>query len=142
MTTTTLEGLNAIDYAEAHGLTLNKYADPTEDAREGLSVSEAREVAREDASLIYVSVPLGATCDLATDSTALLDELGRRFHGDCASDAELLRLDPRVWPVDAVSQGRSAFEWIERARDAYSVGAYERAAEFVLNAQSAIEGVP
>lgn len=49
-----LTGYDAIDYAEANGLTLAKYADPTEDAREGLTVAEAREIAREDPSLIYV----------------------------------------------------------------------------------------
>jgi hypothetical protein len=52
--TNTIKGLRAIDYAEAHGLTLCKYADPAEGARSGLSVEEAREVAREDASLIWL----------------------------------------------------------------------------------------
>lgn len=51
---TTLTGHDAIEYAESHGLTLSKYNDPTEGAREGLSVDEARQVAREDPSLIYV----------------------------------------------------------------------------------------
>lgn len=52
-----LTGYEAINYAEANGLTLNKYNDPIEDAREGLSVDEARKVAAEDPSLIYMSVP-------------------------------------------------------------------------------------
>lgn len=51
-----LTGMQAIEAAEAMGLKLNKYADPTEDAREGLTVDEAREIARVDASLIYVDV--------------------------------------------------------------------------------------
>lgn len=49
-----LTGHAAIEYAETHGLTLSKYADPTEDGREGLSVDEAREVAKEDPSLIFI----------------------------------------------------------------------------------------
>ena len=52
----TITGLDAIAHAEAHGLPLSKYADPTEGAREGLTVDEAREVAAEDASLIYLQV--------------------------------------------------------------------------------------
>ena len=51
-----LTGHEAIEYAEAHGLTLCKYADPVEDAREDLSVEEAGEIAREDPGLVYVSV--------------------------------------------------------------------------------------
>lgn len=53
-----LTGKAAIEYAEAHGLGLSKYEDPTEGAREGLSVGEAREIARVDAALIYVDVPV------------------------------------------------------------------------------------
>lgn len=49
-----LTGHDAIEFAEVNGLTLNKYSDPIEDAREGLSVEEAEEVAAEDPSLIYV----------------------------------------------------------------------------------------
>jgi hypothetical protein len=52
----TLRGIEAIEYAEKNGLRLSKYADPTEDAREGLTVDEAREIAREDANLIYLTV--------------------------------------------------------------------------------------
>lgn len=54
MTQTTLTGFAAIEYAEAHDLTLSKYNDPIEDAREGLTPDEARAVAREDARLIYL----------------------------------------------------------------------------------------
>lgn len=49
-----LTGRDAIDYADDHGLTLCKYADPTEDARTGLSVDEARAIAAEDPSLVYL----------------------------------------------------------------------------------------
>lgn len=51
---TTVTGTQAIEMAEARGLTLCKYTDPTEGAREGLTVAEARAVARQDPSLIYV----------------------------------------------------------------------------------------
>lgn len=50
----TLTGYAAIEYAEARDLPLRKYADPTEDARDDLTVEEAREVAAEDPSLIWV----------------------------------------------------------------------------------------
>lgn len=51
---TTIIGRDAIHYAAAHNITLSKYADPTEGARDGLSIEEARTVAAEDPSLIYV----------------------------------------------------------------------------------------
>lgn len=52
-----ITGQDAIEYAREHGLTLNKYADPTEDARQGLTADEAEEIAREDPSLIYIAAP-------------------------------------------------------------------------------------
>ncbi len=55
-----LTGYDAIEHARkvnaripCPGMRLSKYADPTEDARSGLTVEEAEEVAREDPSLIY-----------------------------------------------------------------------------------------
>lgn len=56
MQNTTITGHDAIRYAEQHNLTLSKYGDPTEGAREGLTVAEAREIAREDPGLLYVEV--------------------------------------------------------------------------------------
>jgi hypothetical protein len=53
----TITGHDAIEYAEQRGLPLSKYTDPTEGARDGLTVGEALEVAAEDPSLIYVEVP-------------------------------------------------------------------------------------
>lgn len=53
---TKLTGRAAIDFAELNGLTLSKYSDPTEGARDGLSVEEAREVAAEDPALIYLEI--------------------------------------------------------------------------------------
>ena len=49
-----LTGYEAIEYAEEHGLLLCKYNDPIEDARDDLTPSEARDVAREDPGLIYL----------------------------------------------------------------------------------------
>lgn len=51
-----LAGHDAIDYAVAHGLQLCKHADPMEEARNDLTVSEAREVAAQDAGLVYLDV--------------------------------------------------------------------------------------
>lgn len=52
----TLTGTDAIEYAEANGMTLSKYNDPIEDAKEGLTPDEARKVAQEDPSLIYLTL--------------------------------------------------------------------------------------
>lgn len=51
-----LTGIEAIEHAETKGLTLNKYTDPVEEAREGLTPEEARRIAKEDPSLIYLDV--------------------------------------------------------------------------------------
>jgi hypothetical protein len=50
-------GYDAIDIAEREGLTLCKCTDPTEVARSGLTIDEARSVAAEDPSLVYVAWP-------------------------------------------------------------------------------------
>lgn len=55
--TVTLYGYDAIAYAEAHDMTLAKTADPTEGAREGVSVGEARQIATQDSSLLSLSLP-------------------------------------------------------------------------------------
>ena len=58
MTTTKLTGYDALNHAAADGRKLNKYADPIEGARSGLTVDEAREICREDPSLIWVEVAI------------------------------------------------------------------------------------
>lgn len=55
----TLTGREAIEYARIHGLTLSKYTDPTEEAREGLSIEEAEAILREDPSLIHLETQEG-----------------------------------------------------------------------------------
>lgn len=51
-----LQGTAAIEYAESHDRLLSKYADPTEEAREDLTPREARKVAAEDPSLIWIEI--------------------------------------------------------------------------------------
>lgn len=51
-----LTGYAAISFATEHSLDLNKFADPTEGARSGLSLEEALEIAEIDAELIWVSI--------------------------------------------------------------------------------------
>lgn len=51
-----LSGYDAIQYARAHGLALNKYADPTEPARDDLTPDQAEQVAAEDPGLIWLVV--------------------------------------------------------------------------------------
>lgn len=51
-----LIGWEAIEHASENELTLSKYADPIEDARDGLTPFEACGVAMEDPNLIYVDV--------------------------------------------------------------------------------------
>jgi|APHM01.1.fsa_nt_gi hypothetical protein len=52
-----LTGADAIEHAERFGGQLHKHADPTEGARENISVDEARDVVRGDPSLIYTDSP-------------------------------------------------------------------------------------
>lgn len=53
-----IEGGDALDHARANlGVLLNKYADPIEGVREGLSLEEAEEIAREDVSLLWCEIP-------------------------------------------------------------------------------------
>lgn len=80
--TTTLVGLDAIEYAREAGTLLNKYSDPVEGAREGLSVSEAEEIASEDASLIWVCAEVEEDDD---DPTPFI---GVYFHPNRLSESE------------------------------------------------------
>lgn len=55
-TTITLTGSAAIAYAVRFGLDLNKHADPTEEACV-VDIDEAREIARQDPSLVWIEAP-------------------------------------------------------------------------------------
>lgn len=68
-TTTRLIGHAAIAYAEQHDLALCKFTDPSEEARDGLSVDEAREIAAEDPSLIYLDAEDGYRIERLDGST-------------------------------------------------------------------------
>ncbi len=54
-----IEGIEAIEYATLYNKTLCKYTDTTEEAREGLTVDEAREIASEDPGLVYLDIDFG-----------------------------------------------------------------------------------
>lgn len=56
MTHKTYTGETAINLAETYDISIYKYADPTEGARELIDIDEAREVAAEDPSLVYVTL--------------------------------------------------------------------------------------
>lgn len=76
---TIITGTAAIAYAEQHGgLTLNKYSDPIEDARIGLSVDEAEDIARIDPSLIWIeSAELKSYVDARLRPDGTLEVLDR-----------------------------------------------------------------
>lgn len=50
-------GRRALADAHAQGWTLCSYASPVDDARDGLTVEQAAEIAAEDAGLIYARAP-------------------------------------------------------------------------------------
>lgn len=52
---TLLHGHEAIEFAAATGRALNKYSDPLEEARAGITIEEAREIAVIDPSLIWIA---------------------------------------------------------------------------------------
>lgn len=83
----TLKAYDAIEYAEQHGLRLSMYNSPIEDARDDLTVEEAREIAREDAGLIYLDIE-GMTYREAVEQLRALvgDDV---IYSDGASDWEL-----------------------------------------------------
>lgn len=111
----------AVDYArENAGAVLCKYADPTDDAREGLSIEEADEICKVHPSLIYALSASTTTAVTTSQITALRGEAYE--HGDhdmaliCelalaphetanADGADLIGPDGKVWTR---SQAREA----------------------------------
>ena len=67
-------GHKAMELAEEFGLPLHKAADPIEDERRNISLDEAREIAREDAGLLYVELP-----DLSWHETTYDDGCGNEY---------------------------------------------------------------
>lgn len=92
-----LHGYIAIEFAAVNDLPLNKYTDPMEDSREGLTVAEAKAVASEDPDLIWLESPL-LVLDAITDANTTADEAVILLFPDCdrsapttIRDAELIR---------------------------------------------------
>lgn len=119
MTTTTdpnrfiLRGLAAIDYADQHGLDLLKSADPTEGPRSGLTVAEAREVAREDANLIWLDTAVAHGRNDATEwfnDSVGYDGLAV---GDIAADLDAMRSGRSEMPSCALINAVGT-SWIGR----------------------------
>lgn len=81
--TVTLYGYDAINYAEAHDMTISKAGDPIEGAREGVSVDEAREIARQDAGLLSLDVPWHT---VRAHIEALRGEAAEAGDEDCGED--------------------------------------------------------
>jgi hypothetical protein len=59
MSTVRLKGQDAVNYATAHGLMLNKSADQTGEERKNLSVEEARRIAEENPASIWLEIRTG-----------------------------------------------------------------------------------
>lgn len=122
-----LTGQDAIRYAEAHeSVRLCKYTDPTEEAREGLTVEEAREVAREDPELIWCSVQPercsvcgGALPALDDDLDRLAEHLVDPDTGDC----------PGSLCVDATGQVLGCGAWTSEAWARNDLDEHDRDAE-------------
>ena len=92
MNTWKIEGNEAIRIAERDRVTLHKYADPTDGYRKGVSVSEARDIAKEDANLIYCIVqPTGWTGDATGYNVA--DYFPGSLDGTARSGAKYLGPD-------------------------------------------------
>jgi hypothetical protein len=77
-----LQGREAIDYAEANDLLLNKYADPIEEHREGLTIAEANAVAREDPALIYFDISDDDAREIAEEIDRQREIVAREFERD------------------------------------------------------------
>ncbi len=97
-------GRNALTYAQAHSLTLSAHTDPTAECRDGVSVEEARRIASEDPSLVYLDVPAHAVERLAEEARNAADVYIVDACKDAlAGDAAAQRLVVRAL-VDAAAQ--------------------------------------
>jgi len=110
-------GLEAIEIAEREGGLLCKYADPTQGARGGLSVREAREIAEEDPSLICLRDIDAAPS--RRDIEGHINNTGLGFDRDEIADlvAYGLTLDAEDWEeeLDAEFERRTNRELADRA---------------------------
>ena len=99
---TRITGRAAIAHVEAHGGQLHKFADPTEGARV-VTVAEAREIAGEDPSLIYVDT---ASRELAGYAVRVGKEVVMTGDDESALiEAAMERYDEDDFAVVGVTQG-------------------------------------
>ena len=56
MSTVILRGDEAVHYADVHNLSLNCDADASHDARQGISLEEAQDIAEEHPELVWIEV--------------------------------------------------------------------------------------
>ena len=78
-----LTGYRAIEWAENHeDAVLHKHADPIEDAATGLSIDEAKAVAKEDESLIWCE----STCSESTRIWIAQHDAGAICEVDCCCE--------------------------------------------------------
>lgn len=96
--TTKLTGTAAIAAAEAFGLTLHKYADPTEGERGGITVAEAREIAAQDPRLVWV--------DAADLAAAVSDRQIRALKSEAMAAYDYAQADlcDRALATDTIDQ--------------------------------------
>lgn len=71
-------------------ITLSKFTDPTDDARDGVDLAEAYVIAREDASLVYL--PAAKKTALDCVEAAPWDEYGSHLSGY------------KIWPRGVMSE--------------------------------------
>lgn len=99
----------AIERAATEGLTPCAYESPTESAREGLSVSEAAEIAGEDPGLIYLAADPSLAADHLRDTSAtLLSSLRRAAEAEQRFLAEYP--DQDTWDLVAAADARDLTE--------------------------------
>lgn len=126
-----ITGYDAIEYAEQTGAELHKYADPTEAARDGLTIADAREVAAEDPSLIWVETTEGASAVATFD-----DWMGALIEGDGADD---IQGEPMNWyPGAGFERDGKTLEG--GSPDGLNFASREEAAEYFRDAQR--DGTP
>lgn len=119
----TIDTFSSMDEVfEAFDGRINKFADPIEDAREGLTADEAREVAAEDPSLLWVEVYndsdnvtvacLRAECDSDGWSVHdMLDGISVWVPGDEAADEIVSSDDPAAAAIRICSEAPTRGDW-------------------------------
>lgn len=107
-TTIKITGMAAIKHAEREGLTLSVHNSPIEDARDGLSPTEAREVASADSDLVYIEMSAELVHERLTwaEVNGSLSPDCRRVLGD---ERQVLGLAIKSGDIDRIARaGREA----------------------------------